>query len=113
MGVIILIADKKQRKQYDKASLINAYEEVKAHKLTITTAAKKYAVPRSTLADHVKGRVTDFKNPGIDRMLTNDEEQCLVEYISYMQRHFMPLRRDDIRGTVLVGKNNVLFFQYD
>ena len=103
-----MFTEKRKRKQYERTALIDAYEEVKAKKLSITAAALKYNIPRTTLSDHVNGRIQGFKRPGIDRMHTEEEETCLGDYISYMQRHFMPLRRDDIRGTVLVGEPSIL-----
>ena len=71
----------------------------------MNAASKKFGVPRKTIADHVHGKVADNKLPGIDRMLTEEEEAALVTYIEYMSSMNMPLRRCDIRSTVVVGIN--------
>ena len=61
-----------------------------------------YSVPRTTLTDHITGKSERFK-PGIPAMLTEDEEIALVDYIKYMASINMPLRRNDIRSTILVS----------
>ena len=43
---------------------MSAKEEVKSGKMSISTAARHFNVPRTTLSDHVRGRVIDFKSPG-------------------------------------------------
>ena len=68
--------------------------------MTISAASKKFGVPRTTLSDHIHGKV---KGPqGGPAMLSDQEETALVEYILYMSRHNFPLTREDIRSTVIV-----------
>ena len=93
----------KRRKQYDPQQLIEACDEVKKGKISISAAARQFGLPRKTLSDHVHGKIEEGRLPGIDRMLSNDEETALVDYIEYMSSHNMPLTRSDIRGTVIVS----------
>ena len=97
------IVSVKKKKQYDPAQLLEACAEVRIGGISISAAAKKFGVTRKTLADHVHGKIEDGTLPGIERMLTTDEETALVDYIEYMSSHNMPLRHSDIRGTVTVS----------
>ena len=93
----------KNRKQYDPQKLLEAVSEVRNGKITTNAASKKFGVPRKSIADHVHGRVAEQKLPGVNGMLTEEEENALVHYIEYMSGRNMPLRRSDIRGTVVVS----------
>ena len=46
-------------------------------KMTINAAATKFSVPRKTLDDHIKGRVQHGNTPGVDTLLTAEEEAGL------------------------------------
>ena len=50
----------------------------------VTSAAKKFKVPRCTLYDRIKGHVTHGTNPGRTPVLTKEEEGALVTYLLYM-----------------------------
>ena len=54
-------------------------------------AAKKYGVPRKTISDHVHGKIEENKLPGVNQMLTEEEEVALVDYIQHMSARNMPL----------------------
>ena len=71
--------------------------------MSIRQASLKYGVPRRTVGDHASGKIPHFKKSGVAPMLTEAEEEALVEYIEYMASHNMPLKRNDLRGTILVG----------
>ena len=76
-------------------------------RMTITDAATYYKVPRTTLSDHVHGKVSDFKPSGPSRELPDDLEEALVGYLMYMSRQNFPLRRKDARALIVV---NILHF---
>jgi len=50
-------------------------------KMTIRGAAKKFAVPYSTLKDRVHGRVRHGTKPGVKTALSPEEEEELVRYV--------------------------------
>ena len=74
---------------------------MKDGKISMNVASRKFGVPRKTISDHVRGKRADNKLPGIDRMLSNDEELALVNYTEYMSSKNMPLRKSDIPGVVV------------
>ena len=76
--------------------LLQAVSEVRNGKISTNAASKKFGVPRKAIADHVHGRVDEKTLPGVNRMLSEQEENALVEYIECMSRRNMPLRRSDM-----------------
>ena len=81
---------------------MSAKEEVKNGNMSISSAARHFNVPRTTLSDHVRGRVVDFRCPGPQRQLTNDVEECLVDYLIYMSCQNFPLCHTDTRNLIVV-----------
>ena len=67
-----------------------AVQEVQNSHMTITEAAEHFNTPRSTVADHVKGRVRDFNTPGPSRELPEDVETALVDCVTCMSRQNFP-----------------------
>ena len=58
------------------------------------------------------------KNPGPDRMLSQDEEDALVDYITYMARCGFPPRRSDVRMciqelVVRAGRDHTTLFNME
>lgn len=45
-------------------------------------AAKKYAIPRTTLMDKLSGRYREGKSIGRDPFLTKEEEESIVKYVN-------------------------------
>ena len=74
--------------------------------MTISASARKNKIPRKTLADHVHQRVVNFPEPGVPRMLKDEKEEAVVEYVQHMAKRNMPLRRHDIRSCILVTNIN-------
>ena len=91
-----------KRSQYDREVLKNAVASIQRGEVTIYAASRKYGIPKETLRRHVKGKVTDFRKPGRDFLLTLEEEQAVVDYIGYCSRHNFPLKRQDLRSIILV-----------
>ena len=59
--------------------------------MTINAAATKFSVPRKTLDDRIKGRVQHGSTPGVDTILTAEEEAGLESLSSpYGRLWFSP-----------------------
>ncbi|CAC5402596.1 unnamed protein product [Mytilus coruscus] len=63
-------------------------------------AAKEYGVPRTTICDHVKGKY-DNHLTGPSKMLTDEEETSLINYVKYMAERGFPLTRRMLKAFVL------------
>ena len=72
-----------------------AYQAVTESSVTITAASKEFNVPRTTLTDRVKGRVTLSTKLGRPPVLN---ENALVRYITYMAEHRYPVTRTQVIG---------------
>ena len=81
---------------------MEAVSSVRNGTYTISAAARKYCVPRTTITDYLKKKSATVKKLGAPTMLTDTEEKALVEYILYMSDRSMPLRRCDLRTVILV-----------
>ena len=55
-------------------------DELNYRRLTYRGAIAKYGIPRSTLSDHVLGKVELGKKPGPPPVLTPEEEKYLVQW---------------------------------
>ena len=55
-------------------------------------------VPRRTLDDRIRGRVSNGSLPGPSTVLTKEEEDGLVAYLLYMADREFPLTRRLLRG---------------
>ena len=73
-------------------------DAVKSGRFTITAAATQFSVPRKTLDDRIKGRVTHGSKPGVSTALTFIEEESLVSYLMYMANHGFPLTRTMVKA---------------
>ena len=58
------------RLKWNNDDMVAAMEAVSSGKVTITSASREFNVPRKTLDDRVKGRVTHGKKPGVSTVLT-------------------------------------------
>jgi len=64
----------------------------------IWSAATKFSVPRKTLDDRVKGRVTHGSKPGVSTALSSIQEDSLVSYLIYMANRGFPLTRTMVKA---------------
>ena len=69
-------------KQWTDSRMEKACQAVQSGGLTVRRAAEQYFVPKSTLHDHVSGRVQAGANSGPPRYLTDEEEMELVEFLT-------------------------------
>ena len=70
--------------------------------MSVRQASIKFNVPRRTVGEHANGKIPHFAKPGPKAELSKDEEEALVGYIKYMSARCLPLRRNDLRATILV-----------
>ena len=73
-------------------------DAVKSGRFTTTAAATQFSVPRKTLDDRIKGRVTHGSKPGVSTALTYIEEESLVSYLIYMANRGFPLTRTMVKA---------------
>jgi uncharacterized membrane protein len=83
-------------KQYTEEDLRQAVSAVKQKRMNISQAAKEYGVPRTTVMDHLRGRVNSSKC-GRKLDLHEVNEKALVAFIKYMSNHGFPMSRNTIR----------------
>ena len=68
-------------KLWDDESMQKAIAAVEQGTDSIRRAAEKYGIPRSTLHDHVSGKVDLRAKPGRDPYLSLEEEEELVSFL--------------------------------
>ena len=66
---------------YSSVSMEKAYQAVAAGKMCVQKAAEEYGVPKSTLHDRVSGKVALKARSGRKRLLTNEEEASVIEFL--------------------------------
>lgn len=76
----------------------SAFEAVRSGRLSVSSAAKEYNVPRMTLSDRVNGKIPLNAKMGVKTALTTDEESALCSYISYMANRGFPLSIQQLMG---------------
>ena len=72
-----------KEKQWREEDIVSAMEAV-SQGTAVSTAAKAFNVPRTTLDDRIKGRVKHGKKLGPDTVLTEEEEAALMSYLVFM-----------------------------
>ena len=87
-----------RRKTWADNDMVSAMDAVKSGRFTITAAATQFSVPRKTLDDRIKGRVTHGSKPGVSTALTSIEEESLVSYLIYMANRGFPLTRTMVKA---------------
>ena len=70
--------------------MVTAMKAVEEGK-SVSEASRQFNVPRKTLDDRVKGRVTHGGKPGPSTALTAEEETASVFYLLYMAEKELPL----------------------
>ena len=81
-----------------------AVGDVRAKKLTLKLALAKYGVPISTISEHARGKILDFKPTGAKRELTDETELALVDYLMYISQAHFSLARDKVRSIIKVNQ---------
>lgn len=78
-----------------------AVSSVKKGELSIRKAAENYGVPKSTLHDHVTGRIKPGATIGHPTYFTQEEENNLVKFIKNSASIGFPRTPLDVRQTKL------------
>ena len=76
---------------------INAIEQ---QGITIRKAAEMYQIPRSTLHDHLTGKLEHGSLPGPKRYLTMEEEEEIVSFLIRCAKIGYPHTRHQVMGLV-------------
>ena len=71
--------------------MTQAMEVVQNKEMNVSQAAKQYKVARKFLENRVKARVVHGTLPGPRRVLSDEEERALVEYVKYMVKGGFPM----------------------
>ena len=66
---------------YSSVNMEKAYEAVAAGKMCVQKAAEEYGVPKSTLHDRVSGKVALNARSGRKKLLNDEEEASLIEFL--------------------------------
>ena len=85
----------KKRKMWDGDDMVRALEACR-YGDSLSAAAKKVNVPRMTLSDRLRERVTIDAKIGRPSALTYEEERSLVGYIQYMHERRFPIDRSQV-----------------
>ena len=88
---------KQMRLQYDRSKLAEAVEMVKGGEMSLRRASEVYFVPYSTLRDRVTGRIDVEARPGVDTVLTLEEEIRLKDYVIACSELGVGKSRDQVR----------------
>ena len=68
-------------RNYTEESMLKAYETVQKGDLGIRRASEMYGVPRTTLQDRISGKVPLNARCGSGRLLTDEEESRLADFL--------------------------------
>ena len=82
---------KVKRMTWEDKNMRDALKAVVDDRQSVKGAAKKFNVPRRTLADRVNGRVRHGSHPGPKTALSKEEEDVLCSYLIYMAERGFPL----------------------
>jgi len=83
----------KRRKLWDVTNMTEAMKAMESKKMNVSEASREYSVPRKSLENRIKKRVVHGTLPGPRRVLNDEEDQALVEYMKYMARGGFPMTR--------------------
>ena len=78
--------------------MMAAMESVSSGKVTVTAASREFNVPRKTIDDRVKEKVTHGKKPGVNTVLTTQEEESQAKHLIYMAECGFPLTRTMVKA---------------
>lgn len=86
----------KRFKQYNRESLLHAYNAVKNDRIPVDRAARLFGVPAQTLRDRVLGRVNIKSVWGKASLFSDEEEQYLVDYLEELAKVGYGLNRSQL-----------------
>ncbi|XP_058826901.1 uncharacterized protein LOC131686905 [Topomyia yanbarensis] len=84
------------RRSWSKEQL-NLAKDAVSEGVSIKCAAKSFGIPRITLLDHVRGKVTKSKLGPKETVFTADQENELIHHMHDLESRFYGITKDDIR----------------
>ena len=77
-----------------------ALSAVRNEGVSHSAAARQYGVPRTTLIDRLKGRISDNAVMGAKTVLNKEEEEALCQFVVRSAKAGFPLQRLDLKNWV-------------
>lgn len=90
----------KKRLKYPRENVVRAIEAIKNEGLSIRKAAKLYNVPKTTLIDTMREKYTKPGNIGGPTVLTENEENILVDWVVQMGEMGFPVTKSQVLESV-------------
>nr|XP_045607891.1 uncharacterized protein LOC123764326 [Procambarus clarkii] len=94
------MAEKRVKRKYCVEDLAQAVEDVKSKRRSIREASSFHKIPRATLAEKVAKGIIVPTRYGPQGILSDAEEECLINYIIKSNRRAYPTTRDDVLNWV-------------
>lgn len=82
--------------KYTEDDLTAAMPAVRQKRLSMKKASEDYHVPLTTLFDNLSGK-SRKRTKGQERLLSDEEENALVNYVMYMGSQSFPMNRSMIK----------------
>lgn len=93
--------ENKKRIKYDRSKIKDALYAVKHDNMSIREANRLFKIPRSTLQDRIRGRIDEeCLKIGRDTVLSEAEEEVLVNWLIQLAKCGFPRKRSDLINTV-------------
>lgn len=96
---------KEPKKKYSQQQLLSAIEAVKNKGLSQFAAAKKYAVPRSTLFNKITGKTQLEKKPGPSTVLLAEEERIIEKWMFELGVRGFPVTKRQLLRSIQLYLN--------
>lgn len=96
------------RTKYTQEDYEHAVSAIRTGMMSLVQASKVFSVPKTTLHDATRGKVAEGRKSGRVTMLTELEEEKLVEHVQYMQAIGYPMTLGELQSDVAqMLKNDV------
>ncbi|KAK9678986.1 Transposase protein [Popillia japonica] len=90
-------AKKYKRFRYSEKALSGALEDIRTSNLTISSASKRYGIPKSTIVNKMKGKVPLVRKMGPSSILTAAEERELERCIVSKAKLGFSMHSDEVQ----------------
>lgn len=100
---------KTDRRSWDMEQMTLAKDAV-AQGVSVKRASRTFGIPRITLLDHVRGKVTKSKLGPRETIFTPNQEAQLVTHLLDLESRFYGISMDDVRKLAfeLAEENNIV-----
>lgn len=103
----------KKRFQYSEQSMIDAIRAVKKKDESVSSASRKYNVPRSTLFDKLTQKNPERRTVGPGTILSAEEEQVFATWVESMTKAGFPITKsqllDSVQNFIVKNKRQTCF----